>query len=289
MAESESRVDKSAASRPSDADAGSVDTQTLNGHEPAIPRLSSARADSYAPCGYDSVAAHYDAFYGRRLDLAEDAVVHRAIMREPPVAMLDLGCGNGAAARLVSGAILRRYVGTDISTGMLSRWRTPHLSVDLSQADWKTGVHFFDGLCRYDILLQSMTSALPSHIFREFDLVTILWSLCYLDAEAAFNALLHAASQTIPGGRLVMTLYTRRFIEDRERVLQSDHPPSFVVDDWSFLRKMEAATPWKITKVRGLTGPLSIAADGRFYPLTSMIDRFNSAFDHRYVLVEAVR
>ena len=244
--------------------------------------------------GYDLLADRYDEIYEDRLGLAENSVVCRSLLRGPSNAVLDLGCGNGAAARLLAsgGLIPLRYVGTDLSTKMLSNWHSPWINGQFTgqSMKWKHVGHGFAKVDGHtiDLVHQSMDHPLHDSVMREFDLVAALWSVSYMERSTVFQTLRQAASYCKgSGSRLVATIYTSTFEKTKYAVQQ--HEKILTVADDQFVKSLEYETPWRITECRGLTGPVGRFLNGRAYSVASMVDRVIASRNrHTYILIEAV-
>lgn len=263
------------------------------GDEGPCSRIGYAYVPSIGSTGYDLIADRYDEIYEDRLGLAENAVVSRSLMREPPGAVLDLGCGNGAAARMMASRNYApgRYVGTDLSVKMLANWHAkwPNGEITGQSMKWKHSGHATMRKNAYsiDLVHQSMDHPLPDSVFREFDLVTGLWSLSYLEPQTFYNTLRQVATYSAgSGSRLVMTLYTKQFAKTKYMFLNADSIKMFA--DESVAKTIEYETQWKILNCVGITGPVSRMMKGLAYPLTSAIDRMAvPAHKHTYILIEA--
>jgi SAM-dependent methyltransferase len=78
---------------------------------------------------YDHLAPDYDRLYAGRIERAEDAVLASMLDREgfnrAGCRTADLGCGTGLLLRLCPGLAHAplRYVGVDLSPGMIERFR----------------------------------------------------------------------------------------------------------------------------------------------------------------------
>lgn len=270
----------------------------------ASPVLSSAIMES----GYGLKADEYDLFYDTRLGLAEDGEVGKSLRRGGlSAAVLDLGCGNGKGARLLSVGLrgagdradcfarrgrclgFKRYVGTDISAAMLTRWRCGVVSALMPADDrGERKIGFIDcgQTVWIDLLRQSMSHAIPAHVFDAFNLTMALWSIGYVSPEAAMLTLTQAARASVPGARLVVVWYTPRF--ERSKCVLQTLDPILTVADATIVNQVECHTPWRVERMIPMTGPLSRLMGGRLYWLTSRIDRaFFGQDAHNYVLMEA--
>ena len=149
------------------------------------PTAESARRKSRAQAYYDGVAEEYakasSEGWFNRVRRREVAVLVRCVAPAPGVDVLDVGCGPGEIARLLTerGA---RVTGIDVSPRMLARAR-PHLAEGLERD--------IDSL----------------DLGRTFDAVLCSGVLEF--AADANVALLRMADHVRPGGRLVLLFPTR--------------------------------------------------------------------------------
>lgn len=83
---------------------------------------------------YDEVAAKYDALYVHKLDRNENALVSAMLRGYTDGKVVDLGCGTGLALSL-DGVAPERYLGIDVSRGMLERARAKYPGATFKLAD----------------------------------------------------------------------------------------------------------------------------------------------------------
>lgn len=250
--------------------------------------------------GYDKIADIYDIFYEDRLGRAENGVVSAALARGSCKYVYDIGCGNGATARMIGslGKEMRRYVGTDLSKAMLDKWHMSYKSgryMKRLRADagfWgdmglRMQVEDYEhGRLRVELMHSSFSDPLPEGIAKNFDLVSALWALNYADEATAWFTLTQAARYCGRDGRLVATFCTKSFKESGY-VIQHDDEMKFLADE-TLASRIEAYTPWRVERVRGITGPVSRACRGFGYGLTSFVDgRMSKPHEHTYILLEA--
>jgi ubiquinone/menaquinone biosynthesis C-methylase UbiE len=149
---------------------------------------------------YDRLARTYDGHFQRRLDRAEDAVLHRFVGEIDGLSVLDVGCGTGHFLDDRPDIRTFGYVGVDASTRMLGVAREKHPS------------HLF---------LLGLAEDLPHLEGDPYDLAICLWAFPYFqDGDAALREMEGAVQ---PGGTIIVMAYTRRYAA-RASHISGDEP-----------------------------------------------------------------
>lgn len=139
---------------------------------------------------YDRLAPRYDEHFRRRVDRAEDAVLHRLVGEVDGCEVLDVGCGTGHFMDDRPNIRIIGYVGVDASPRMLAVAREKHPSC---------------------VFLRSPAEELPANLLagQTFDLAVCLWAFPYFqDGDAALGQMEGAVR---PGGQVIVMAYTRRY------------------------------------------------------------------------------
>lgn len=167
--------------------------------------ITSSSTDEVA-AAYNAVAADYDASYTQKKSIAEDRFILPRVARmlRPQDKLLDLGCGTGYLLDHLSPLLSRRfirYIGVDISEGMIREGRQKHPYKEFHVGD-------MSDLSPCNRTLRGAGIFSPS----SFDVIVSLFgSFSYAEPERAASEIYRMLR---PGGRfLVMTLgqnYARR-------------------------------------------------------------------------------
>jgi len=83
---------------------------------------------------YDQIAQTYDSLYVHRLDHNENVLISEMLCGFTHGRVLDLGCGTGLALSL-NGIEPKRYLGIDISRGMITRAKEKYPDASFRLAD----------------------------------------------------------------------------------------------------------------------------------------------------------
>lgn len=137
---------------------------------------------------YDQLAANYDEAYNDSKDLAENDYL-AAVARGFKGNVLDLGSGTGLYLELLPDTAPHRYIGLDISPGMLAKARAKFPAFTFyeadMEADWPVGRASVDAVVSF---------------FGSFN-----YSLCPTITVG------HLARALRPGGRFLIVLYAERW------------------------------------------------------------------------------
>lgn len=175
---------------------------------------------------YDEKAQEYDSHFRRPIDRAEDSALYGRVRRYlDDLSVLDVGCGTGV---LLDHARPRRWVGTDISSGMAER---AILRAAWSETSARISAPMdFSTLTERDLVGLGWRGA--------FDTAISLWAFSYM--PNARTAMINMARCVRPGGTVIVHVYDARYPEREHYVLNGT--------------AADVVSPWTSSGLRALAG-----------------------------------